>query len=215
MNTAYIQSIDITKSGKVIVSGQRLGNLCVALRENIPIQPPTDGIWDYDLDITTSVNCATIMKPFMLEAPWIGDENANGLRITQNSLEPTQPDRITIQLKGKKVSNFTSTQENQITLKGAAYDLLQKQLIIDVLYSGGWFSHLFSLEWDGQPLESYPLQYNFNLVDLSEYDAARSIETPQLRFDISTPDFQIDIPSEIIIRTPGYGKTLRLSLKNL
>lgn len=215
MAVAYIQSIDIAEDGKVHISGHlSRTNLEVSLSEMIPVAPPVDGIWNYELTVRpTSLIGANILVPFIVEAPWIGDSNANGVRIIQPSISPNEPDKETVQLKGKKVSALSEKQSNMVWLKGAHYDQAADQLVIDVKYSGGCFQHLFTLEWDGSSLESFPPQYIFNLVDLSEYDPCKALIDVQLRFDISTMDFQIDEPSKLHIGTPSYGRTLTVELQ--
>ncbi len=215
MAVAYIQSIDITEDGKVRVSGHLSStNLDVSLSEMIPVIAPEDGIWNYELTVTpTSIIGADMLVPFTVEAPWIGDSDANGARIIQPSIVPNVPDKEIVQLKGKKVAALSTKQSNMVWLIGAYYDQTANQLVIDAKYSGGCFQHLFTLEWDGSSLESFPPQYIFNLVDLSEYDPCKALIDVQLRFDISTMDFQIDEPSKLHIGTPSYGRTLTVELQ--
>lgn len=212
---AYIQQIDITTDGKVVVSGQlSRTNLNVNLNEHIYTKAPKDGIWGYTLEvIPTSIFGADMMVPFSVEAPWTGNENANGVRVTQPTLDPDEPDYQTVQLKVKKVENFTTEQANLIRLKGATFDKLTNQLVIDINYSGGCFPHLFSLEWDGLSLESFPPQYNFNIVDLSEYDPCKALQSAQLRFDIDTPGIQLDRPSVINLGIAGSGRQIQVDIK--
>lgn len=200
---AYIQQIDISNDGKVIVSGQlSRTNLNAKLIEHEYVAEPQDGIWSYTLMvIPTSVIGADIMVPFKVEARWTGNESANGVRIIQPNLKPNESDYETIQLKVKIVESFTSKQENLTVLKGASFIKKNNQLIVDINYSGGCIQHLFSLEWDGLSLESNPPQYNFILVDLSDYDPCRAILPTQLRFDIDTPSVQLDRPSIINLGT--------------
>jgi hypothetical protein len=82
---AYIQQIDITTNGKVVVTGQpSRTNLEIRLNEHIYAKEPKDGIWGYTLEvIPTSVFGADMMVPFVIQAPWTGNEGANGVRITQ------------------------------------------------------------------------------------------------------------------------------------
>jgi hypothetical protein len=216
MATAYIQSIDITEDGRVIVLGQlSRTNLEATLVEMIPIMPPTDGIWNYELKvIATSLTGATMLVPFSVEAPWIGDSEANGVRIIQPSIIPNEDDKETVQLKGKRVSELTQNQSNTIWLQGAHFDQSRSHLVIDIRYGGGCFPHLFALEWDGSSMKSLPPQYMFNLVDLSDYDPCKAIIHSQLRFDISSVDFQIDRPATINIVTPSYGRSLRVEINN-
>ena len=164
---AYIQQVDITTDGKVVITGQfSRTNLKAKLSEHIYLKEPEDGIWGYTLEIIPiSVFGADIMVPFVVEAPWTGNNNANGVRVTQINLNPKEPDYETIQLKVKKVDSFTEKQSNLLILKGASFNKSTNQLVIDVSYGGGCFPHLFSLEWDGISLESFPPQYNFSLVD--------------------------------------------------
>ncbi len=212
---AYIQQIDITADGRVVVSGQlSRTNLSVQLSEHIYVKEPEDGIWEYTLEIVpTSVFGADMMVPFSVEAPWTGNENANGVKITQPTLDPKESDYETIQLKVKKVNSFTTKQANFTNLRGAAFNQKANQLIVDVNYSGGCFPHLFSLEWDGHLIKSFPPQYNFNLVDLSDYDPCKAIRPAQLRFDIDTPDIQIERPSVINLGAAGAGRQIKINIK--
>lgn len=212
---AYIQQIDITTDGKVVVTGQlSRTNLDVRLNEHIYIKEPKDGIWGYTLEvIPTSVFGADMMVPFVVEAPWTGNHEANGVRITQPTLQPDQTDYETVQLKVKKVESFTEEQSNLLVLKGASFDKSAKQLIIDINYGGGCFPHLFSLEWDGISLESFPPQYNFNLVDLSDYDPCRALLPAQLRFDIDTPEIQLDRPSTVNLGTVSGNGQIKIELQ--
>lgn len=212
---AYIQQIDITTDGKVVITGQlSRTNLKVKLNEHIYTKEPEDGIWGYTLEvIPTSIYGNDMMIPFEVEAPWTGNPEANGVRITQPTLEPDQANYETIQLKVKNVESFTAEQSNLLILKGASLDESSKQLVIDINYSGGCFPHLFSLEWDRLSLESSPLQYNFKLVDLSEYDPCRAILPAQLRFDIDTPEVQLDKPSIINLSTAKGNGQIKIELK--
>ncbi len=212
---AYIQQIDITADGKVVIKGQlSRTNLEVKLIEHIYIQEPQDGIWGYTLEVVpTSVFGADMMVPFVVEAPWTGNDRANGVRITQPTLDPEHVDYETVQLKVKKVETYTAEQANLLILNGASFDKSTNQLIIDIKYGGGCFPHLFSLEWDGLTLESAPPQYNFRLVDLSEYDPCKAILPAQLRFDIDTPDIQLDRPSTINIGTIRNNGQISLEIK--
>ena len=211
---AYIQQIDITTNGKVVITGQlSRTNLDVRLNEHIYIKEPEDGIWGYTLEvIPASVFGADMMVPFVVEAPWTGNHEANGVRITQPTLQPDQTDYETVQLKVKKVESFTEEQSNLLVLKGASFDKSTNQLIIDINYGGGCFPHLFSLEWDGISLESFPPQYNFNLVDLSDYDPCRALLPAQLRFDIETPEIQLDRPSTINLGTVRGNGQIKIEL---
>lgn len=212
---AYIQQIDITTDGKVVVTGQlSRTNLNVKLNEHIYIKEPEDGIWGYTLEvIPTSVFGADMMVPFVVETPWTGNQEANGVRITQPTLQPEQADYETVQLKVRKVESFTEEQSNLLILKGASFDKVANQLIVDINYGGGCFPHLFSLEWDGLSLESFPPQYNFNLVDLSDYDPCRALLPAQLRFDIDTPEIQLDRPSTINLGTIRSNGQIKIELK--
>ncbi|MDW7693113.1 hypothetical protein R9C00_09705 [Flammeovirgaceae bacterium SG7u.111] len=212
---AYIQHIDITTDGRVVITGQlSRTNLEVRLNEHIYIKEPEDGIWGYTLEvIPISVFGADMMMPFVIDAPWTGNAEANGVRITQPTLEPDQADYETIQLKVKKVESFTAEQSNFLIIKGASFDEPSKQLVVDINYGGGCFSHLFSLEWDGLSLESFPPQYNFNLVDLSENDPCRAILPAQLRFDIDTPEVQLDRPSIINLGSVRGNGQIKIELK--
>ena len=158
---AYIQQIDITTDGKVVVSGQlSRTNLHVKLIEHFYVTEPENGIWSYTLEvIPTSVFGSYMLVPFSVEAPWTGNESANGVTIIQPTLQPNESDYETVQLKIKKVNSFTTKQANFIILKGATFEKSTNQLIIDINYGGGCFPHLFSLEWDGSSLESFPPQY--------------------------------------------------------
>lgn len=211
---AYIQQINITTDGKVVVSGQlSRTNLNARLNEHIYANEPKDGIWGYTLEvIPTSVFGADIMVPFSVQAPWTGNENSNGVRITQPNLQSNESDYETVQLKVKKVNSFSTEQVNLIILKGASFDISTNQLILDINYGGGCFPHLFSLEWDGLTIKTIPPQYNFNLVDLSEYDPCRAILPVQLRFDIDTPSIQLDRPSLINIGTQGNFRQIQIEL---
>lgn len=212
---AYIQNIDITTDGKVVVSGQlSRTNLNANLNEHIYTKAPEDGIWGYTLEvIPTSVFGADMMVPFSVEAPWTGNEAANGVRITQPTLHPDQSDYQTLQLKVKKVDTFTTEQANLIMLSGATFDRSTNQLVIDINYGGGCFPHLFSLEWDGLSLESFPPQYNFNLVDLNDEDPCKALLSAQLRFDIATPGIQLDRPAVINLVTAGSGRQIQVEIK--
>ncbi|MCB0488193.1 MAG: hypothetical protein R2820_13945 [Cyclobacteriaceae bacterium] len=211
---AYIKQIDITPDGKVVVSGHlSRTNLNVRLTEHLYVREPDDGIWGYTLEvIPTSVFGADMMVPFAVAAPWTGNQQSNGVRISQPTIDPSEPDYETVQLKVKKVSTYSTSQANVIILKGASFDKSTGQLIIDITYSGGCFPHLFSLEWDGSSLESAPPQYNFTLVDISEYDACRALLPAQLRFDISTPGVQLDMPSVINLGTIRQGNQIRVEI---
>ncbi|UII32149.1 hypothetical protein LVD17_28090 [Fulvivirga ulvae] len=201
---AYIQQIDITTDKKVVVSGLlSRTNLNAKLKEHIYIKEPEDGLWGYTLEvIPTTVYGVDMMIPFSTEAPWTGNESANGLRITQSSPDPEHRDYETTLLKVKKVENFTTEQANTVVLRGASFDELTGQLIIDINYSGGCFPHSFALEWDGSILKSIPPYYRLNLVDLSDYDPCKALVPAQLRFDIETTDIRIQKPSGIIVGTP-------------
>lgn len=211
---AYIKNIDITTDGRVVVSGELPStNLKAQLSAHIYIEPPQDGIWGYTLEvIPTSLIGATVMVPFSVEAPYTGNEDANGVRILQPSLHPKEDDHETVQLKAKKVKSFTEQQANFIMLEGAWYDSTAKQLIVDIRYSGGCFSHLFALEWDGRTLESNPPQYLFNLVDLSEYDPCKAIISAQLRFDVDVPEVQLEKPATIHLETPKGGRQIQVDI---
>ncbi len=211
---AFIDQIDITTDGKVRVSGQlSQTNLTASLNEQIYINEPEDGIWGYTLEvIPKSAWGAEILVPFSVDAPWFGNNNSNGVRVYQKSITPGKG-LETLQLKAKKVKSFTTEQVNQVFLKGAQYNTTYKQLIIDLVYSGGCFPHSFALEWDGATLESFPPQYNFNLIDLSEYDPCKGLIPVQLRFDIDTPGVQLELPSTINLGTAGFGASIRVKLK--
>ena len=154
-----------------------------------------------------------MIVPFAVEAPWTGDENSIGVRISQPSLVPNMPDLDTVQLKARKVKDFTTDQANFVILKAGSFDKKTKQLVIDINYTGGCFPHLFALEWDGSSMESNPPQYNFNLVDLSDYDPCKALLPAQLRFDIDTTDIQLDYPSFINLGTIGVGSQLSIRIE--
>jgi hypothetical protein len=212
---AYIQQIDITTDGKVVVSGQlSRTNLKVQLSEHIYIKDPKDGIWGYTLEvIPTSVYGTDELVPFSIEATWTGNEISNGVRITQPSLNSNEPDYETIQLKVKKTDNNTTEQNNFTIINGCSYNKSNNQIVIDVQYGGGCFPHLFSLEWDGTSLESFPPQYNFNLIDLSDYDPCKAIVNVQLRFDIETPEVQLDRPSIINLGTISSRRQIQIEIE--
>lgn len=69
---AYVEQIDITPDGKVIVSGQlSRTNLKVVLSGLIYVKAPADGIWGYTLElIPTSVIGADVLVPFSVTADW-------------------------------------------------------------------------------------------------------------------------------------------------
>lgn len=210
---AYIQEIDITNDGRVIVSGHLpQTNLKASLNELHYIEEPQDGIWGYILEvIPISVRGATMLVPFIVEAPWTGNEKSNGVRITQSSL--TSDDLETTLLKVKKVKDYSFNQENSLQIQGVSFDKSSDQLIIDVKYGGGCFPHSFSLEWDGTILKSTPPQYNFNLVDTSKYDPCKAFNYTQLRFDINTPSIQISKPSIINLGTAFQGGKIQIHIE--
>lgn len=211
---AYIQSIDFTTDDKIVVSGQlsRLG-LEVKLIEHIYIEPPHDGVWGFNLEVIPVSNFGpAVMVPFVVEATWTGDSNANGVRIIQPALTPQEEDYETVLLKAKKVTQFTNTQENLTVLEAASYDKNKKQLIIDVAYGGGCFPHQFELEWDGLTLESFPVQYHFKIVDKSDKDPCQAFLGAQLRFDIDTSDIQLEVPSIINLGTYNNSHQIRVKL---
>ena len=212
---AYVQKIDISNDGKVSVTGYlSRTNLSVKLIEKHYVTPPADGIWEYDLEVLPTCHVGgEMIVPFSVEAPWIGDENANGVRIKQPSLMIGEPDREFVLLKGKIVKNFTKEQNNHINIQGGYYDKENEQLVVDVQYSGGCFAHNFALEWDGKTYKSYPPQYIFNLVDLSDYDPCKGIINTQLRFDINTNDFQLEFPSYINLGTINSDTVVKIELE--
>lgn len=211
---AYIQQIDITTDGKVVIKGQlSRTNLKVNLLEHIYVKEPEDGIWGYTIEvIPTAVIGADVMVPFVVEAPWTGNEEANGVRITHSNLDPNHVDYETVQLKVKKVDSYTTEQANLVSLTGACYDKSTNQLIIDVNYGGGCFPHFFSLEWDGSIVKSSPPQYNFSLVDFSELDPCEAILFAQIRFDIDTPDVQLERPCVINLSTLKSKKQIKIKI---
>lgn len=212
---AFIQSVDLTKDGKVIVTGNLPStNLEVKLVEHIYITEPEDGIWGYTLEVLpTALFGAQILIPFIVESPWTGDKEANGLRIVQPSVNPSDSDYETVLLKIKKVEKFTEKQNNRIILEGAFFDKITSHLIIDLIYSGGCFPHIFSLEWDGLLRKSNPPQYNLNVVDLSDYDPCRALIHAQLRVDVETQDFQLQNVSSLNLLNPSGGRQLKVEVK--
>jgi hypothetical protein len=71
--------------------------------------------------------------------------------------------------------------------------------------------HIFS-HWNGISFESFPAQYNFTLVDLSEYDPCKAILPAQLRFDIDTPNIQLDRPSTINLGTVNSNRLMKIEI---
>ena len=208
MAMAYIEHIDITSDGRVVVTGSfsRTG-LRALLSEYYYTLPPADGVWEYELSVVAdSPNGAAVLVPFSVEAPWIGDSNANGVRVYQT--RTSGPAKATTQLKAKKVEQLTTVQANAVYLEGASYDNARQNLIVDLSYGGGCFVHTFELQWDGALLESDPPRYLFNLVDTSPEDKCEAYLSTQLRFDINVPGIQIQSPSIVVIRTPSGGQTL-------
>jgi hypothetical protein len=200
--TIYIQGVDITKDGKVRVSGQLSAtNLLAALHARVYVQPPPDGIWDYDLVETASGPIGgAMMVPFAVDAPWTGPADAKGVRVHNASPAGNEP-ATTVVASGRKVADFTTTVENHIRIVSAA--VVAGVLVVDVEYGGGCFEHIFSLEWDGATLKSMPPQYRLNLVDESPYDPCRAIIGRRLRFDISIPAFSFESPSTLRLAAPG------------
>lgn len=211
---AYIDKIDITGDKKLVVKGTlSRPNIEVKLTAHAYVTQPENGIWDYTLRLSS--HDATIpdqMVPFKAEATWTGSEDANGVRIVQPTIGEDEPDHETILLKAKRVDVFTSEQENNLILDRAVYDMASAQLIIDVRYAGGSFVHDFALEWDGITRESYPPQYDFRIVDLSEYDPSRAIIPAQLRFDIDTPLVTLDTPAIINLTTVVSAKLIQVEV---
>lgn len=212
MSLAFIKNIDITPEDRVVVVGQSVkSNLKISLSARHHIEPPSDGIWSYDLNIEPfGPNGVEEPSAFEVDAAWIGDENAKGVRVFQSYHEPVASVQETVLRKAHIVDSFTEEQKNAIMIQGASFMASVKQLVVDVSYGGGCFAHDFVLEWDGKSLESFPPQYNFNLVDLSEYDPCRALVRTQLRFDINTSDIKVDVPSVINLSQPGTGQGLRV-----
>lgn len=211
---AYIQSIDLTKDGRVKVIGNLPStNLDVKLIERYYNVEPEDGFWGYDLEVlSTSHFGAQMLIPFIVEAPWTGNENASGLRIEQPALSQNDSDHETVLMKVRKVGEFTTKQNNHVMLKGAFFDKSTKQLIIDLSYSGGCFTHVFSLEWDGTLMKSEPPQYGLRIIDKSEYDPCKAIKQVQLRIDLDTPDFQLKKPSILVLSSLSGSRQLNLDV---
>lgn len=200
--TIYVQSVDITEDGKVLVSGQLSAtNLSAELQARMYVQPPPDGIWEYDLvEIMSTPFGGAMMLPFAVDAPWTGPADAKGVRIHNASPAGNEP-ATTVVASGRKVENFTTTVENHIHIVSAA--VIAGVLVVDVEYGGGYFEHTFSLEWNGTMLKSVPPKYWLNLVDESPYDPCRSIISRRLRFDISIPAFSFQSPSTLLLAAPG------------
>lgn len=210
MGRAYITNVDISAEGQVVVQGN-LSNtgLSVSLEPRVYIQPPPDGVWEYELVVTpTAAHGAMILVPFSVQAPWSGDTAGTGVRIIQaNAPEPI----ATTLMKVKRVEEYTAQQKNMVTLRGAAYVGTDKRLIVDITYGGGCFPHSFALEWNGLLLKSNPPGYLLNLVDLSDYDPCKALIQQQLHIDLETPDVQLRGPGFLIVQTVS-GPTLRLEL---
>jgi hypothetical protein len=209
MSRVYTVLIDISDDNEVVVSGfLPRTNLECNLVARHHFVPPADGIWTYDLVVKpTALIGGEMLTPFAVKAPWIGDADANGVRIVLPKVEEEKAPEEIVLRKGKKVESFTESQVNMINITGAAIDTGNTHLLIDVMYGGGCFDHEFSLEWDGNSMKSNPPQYNMKLVDHSGYDQCKAIKRVQLRFDLNTADFQIDVPSTIHISKPGIDHT--------
>lgn len=211
---AYIDNIDITGDKKLVVTGNlSRANIEVNLTPHVYVTEPENGIWDYSLELTSTADTGSDqMIPFRVEAPWTGSEDANGVRIVQPTIGEDEPDHETILLKAKRVDVFTSEQDNTLILDRAVYDMTNAHLVVDVRYAGGSFVHDFALEWDGISRESYPTQYDFRIVDLSEYDPSRAIIPAQLRFDIDTPLVTLDTPAIINLTTVVSAKLIQVEV---
>lgn len=212
MPLAYIDTVDITDDGRLVVSGNMSSTgIEVSLTEYIYIVPPADGIWEYDLNVQV-VNPLglQVLVPFAIEAPWTGDKKAHGARVYHR--DGSTPVESTTQLKAVKVDSYTTKQHNLVWLRAAHYDTKTDNLIIDLEYSGGCNPHRFSLEWDGSQLESSPPQYVLNLVDLTAEDPCEAIIPEQVRFDMDAPGISFERPSTLRVRTPGGGPELRIKL---
>lgn len=194
--TVYINSIDIEDRGSVEVSGfSSATNISVDLVARVYVQPPADGIWEFDVAKTvTGPVGGTMLTPFTASAPFSEAARAKGVRIHL-------PDGSALtRLKVEKVENFSTSAHNQIMVQSASVS--KGTLVIDVKYGGGCFEHDFSLEWDGLTLESDPPQYQLVLADKSPFDPCKAIVHRQLRFDITTSDVQFAVPSFLLIGTP-------------
>lgn len=209
MENIFINTIDLTDNGRVTVTGYTTyGNYNVTLSEMIPIDKPPYGIWNYSLGANLTGDFGVAMlTPFSVSAPWIGDDDANGLRII-HGFSDTAPVTELLLLKAKPVDSFSKETNNSTELIAAAYDSQSGHLVIDIQYTGGCHEHHFSLEWDGATYKSNPPQYVLNLVDLSPADNCEAIVSSQLRVDIRNLDFDPVSGSTIHVSTPKYGRSL-------
>ncbi|KYF57147.1 hypothetical protein BE08_20885 [Sorangium cellulosum] len=210
MGRAYITNVDISTDGRVVVEGNlSMTGLTASLEPRIYIQPPPDGVWEYDLVVTpTAEQGAMMLVPFSVHAPWAGNADANGVRIIQDGTpEPT----ATTLLKVRRVQKYTTEQKNMVILKGAGYNAATRRLVVDLTHGGGCFPHSFAVEWDGAALKSSPPQYLLNVVDLSEYDPCKALISEQLHIDLHTPDVSLRGPATLVIQSV-WGRTLRVKL---
>ena len=84
------------------------------------------------------------------------------------------------------------------------------KLMMDVTYGGGHYAHGFQLDWDGDQLESFPVQLNLKLSHNAFGDSAKAIINQQLMFDLST----VGLPPEGILNLcPPNGAAVQIPYK--
>ena len=210
MSRAYIDQVDLTDNGKVVVSGHLAHpGLVASLNQRVYVTPPADGVFEYDLVVSAVGQGPSpmILVPFSAEAAAPGGE-ANGVRIIQQPAGGGELITTTL-LQVRRVDTYTDANSNHVLLEGAVVH--QGMLVLRLVYGGGCRSHTFSVEWDGLTLESNPPQYVLNVVDSGPYDPCKGLIPTELRIDLDVPGIDFDRPSTLVVRTPSGGE-LRVAL---
>ena len=80
-------------------------------------------------------------------------------------------------------------------------------LSIGVSYSGGCANHEWELCWDGEVMESAPVQIRLSLGHNANGDSCEAIETDSIQFDISVLA-DVEKPSQLLLGSTSviYGE---------
>jgi len=143
--TIYVQHIDVTEGGLVIVRGHvSATNITVGLHPRYYVQAPPDGIWEFELSETvTGRPGGRVLVPFTATAEFPSAEKARGVRVFL-----PRGDAISL-LKVVRVDAFTTKTDNHPMIRAATYDERTGQLVTIVGDVGDKF-HMHDLIMEHQ-----------------------------------------------------------------
>jgi hypothetical protein len=169
-------------------------NVITQLEPHIYVNPPSDGIYDYNL----VANLPELV---------VGNPSADTLIsahaiIRQSSTEPVKGVRVwgeknSLVMRVPHGTDVASKVSDDFKVMEASTK--DDKLIVKVQYSGGSVRHDFNLEWDGAYLLSIPPQARMKVVHNSNNDPSEVLITEELQFDM------LDLAPSVIRLSSDFG----------